>query len=542
MSDNYLGNPNLKKTNVQQEFTAEQIEEYVKCSKDPTYFIEKYIKIVNLDEGFIPFEMYPFQKKMVKTFHKNRFSICKIPRQSGKSTTVCSYILWYALFNPTVNCAILANKGALARDLLAKIHMSYEALPEWLQQGIKEWNKGSIVLENDSKIIASSTSSSAVRGGSYNLVFLDEFAFVPFNLAEDFFRSVYPTITSGKNTKVMVVSTPNGMNHFYKMWVDAEEKRSNYATIEVEWDDIPGRGARFKEETIKNTSPEQWQQEFECQFLGSSNTLINPNALRNLAYVQPEYNKNDVTVYEKAQEGHSYVCTVDVARGVGIDYSAFTVVDITEMPFKVVCKYKSNEISPLMYPTIINQMATHYNQAYVLVEVNDIGQQVADILNNEIEYENLLSTQWKGRAGQVLGGGFGGGNNTLGVRTTGQMKRLGCSNLKNLIEENKLIIQDFDTINELSTFVSRKGSYEAQEGSHDDLVMCLVMFAWLSGQPYFKEFAETDIRQKLYKEKMQAIEDELTPFGFVTGGNSNDAETFVEDGDRWSVVNQSSNW
>jgi hypothetical protein len=258
--------------------------------------------------------------------------------------------------------------------------------------------------------------------------------------------------------------------------------------------------------------------------------------------VQPEYNKNDVTVYEKAQEGHSYVCTVDVARGVGIDYSAFTVVDITEMPFKVVCKYKSNEISPLMYPTIINQMATHYNQAYVLVEVNDIGQQVADILNNEIEYENLLSTQWKGRAGQVLGGGFGGGNNTLGVRTTGQMKRLGCSNLKNLIEENKLIIQDFDTINELSTFVSRKGSYEAQEGSHDDLVMCLVMFAWLSGQPYFKEFAETDIRQKLYKEKMQAIEDELTPFGFVTGGDSNDAETFVEDGDRWSVVNQSSNW
>ena len=386
MSDNYLGNPNLKKTNVQQEFTAEQVEEYVKCSKDPSYFIEKYIKIVNLDEGFIPFNMYPFQKKMVKTFHRDRFSICKIPRQSGKSTTVCSYILWYALFNPTVNCAILANKGALARDLLQKIHMSYEALPSWLQQGIKEWNKGSIVLENDSKIVAAATSSSAVRGGSYNLVFLDEFAFVPFNLAEEFFRSVYPTITSGKNTKVMVVSTPNGMNHFYKMWVDAEESRSSYTPIEVEWNDIPGRGARFKEETIKNTSEEQWNQEFECQFLGSSNTLINPNALRNLAYVHPEYQKDGVTVFERAIEGHTYVTTVDVSRGVGIDYSAFTIVDVTEMPFKIVCKYKSNDISPLMFPTVINQMSSHYNQAYVLVEVNDIGQQVSDILNNEIEY------------------------------------------------------------------------------------------------------------------------------------------------------------
>ena len=300
--------------------------------------------------------------------------------------------------------------------------MSYEALPSWLQQGIKEWNKGSIVLENDSKIVAAATSSSAVRGGSYNLVFLDEFAFVPFNLAEEFFRSVYPTITSGKNTKVMVVSTPNGMN-FYKMWVDAEESRSSYTPIEVEWNDIPGRGARFKEETIKNTSEEQWNQEFECQFLGSSNTLINPNALRNLAYVHPEYQKDGVTVFERAIEGHTYVTTVDVSRGVGIDYSAFTIVDVTEMPFKIVCKYKSNDISPLMFPTVINQMSSHYNQAYVLVEVNDIGQQVSDILNNEIEYENLLSTTWKGRSGQVLGGGFGGGT-TLGVRTTGQLKDL----------------------------------------------------------------------------------------------------------------------
>lgn len=537
MSDSYLGNPNLKKANVQQEFTEEQIKEYIKCSKDPGYFIENYIKIVNLDEGFVPFEMYPFQKKMVKTFHKNRFSICKIPRQSGKSTTVCSYILWFALFNPTVNCAILANKGALARDLLAKIHMSYEALPDWMQMGVKEWNKGSIILENDSRIVAAATSSSAVRGGSYNLVFLDEFAFVPFNLAEEFFRSVYPTITSGKNTKVMVVSTPNGMNHFYKMWVDAEEKRSNYVAIDVAWNEIPGRGVRFKEETIKNTSEEQWRQEFECEFLGSSNTLINTNTLRNLAYVTPEYSKDGLRIYEQPEPSNVYMIVVDVARGVGLDYSAFVVVDVSEMPFKVVCTYKSNEITPMMFPTIIAKMGTAYNEAYIIVEINDIGQQVADILNNEIEYENLLSSAWKGRAGQVVGGGFS-AKSDLGIRTTAQVKRLGCSNLKSLIEENKFIIQDFDIINELSTFVARKGSYEAEEGNHDDLAMCLVIFAWLSGQAYFKELTDTDIRQRLYREKMQAIEDELTPFGFVNDGLTIDAEpkVFVDDeGDRWVV-------
>src|SRR6056300_1429053 len=292
--DHYLGNPLLKKSNVPVEWTKNQILEYQKCMENPIYFIKNYIKIVSLDEGLVPFEMYNFQEDIVDTIHDNRFTICKMPRQSGKSTTMVSYILHYVLFNPNMNVAILANKAATARDILGRLQLAYENLPKWLQQGVVSWNKGSVDLENGSRVVASSTSSSAVRGGSYNLVFLDEFAFVPNNLAEEFFRSVYPTITSGKNTKVMVVSTPKGMNHFYKMWVDAEEKRSNYATIEVEWNDIPGRGVRFKEETIKNTSQEQWDQEFECQFLGSSNTLINPNSLRNMAYKQPEYEKEGV--------------------------------------------------------------------------------------------------------------------------------------------------------------------------------------------------------------------------------------------------------
>jgi hypothetical protein len=531
--ENYLGNPNLKRSNVNVEFTQDQLEEFVKCANDPIYFIENYVKIVNLDEGFVQFKMYPFQKNMIETFHDNRFSICKVPRQSGKTTSVGAYILWYVLFNDNQNVAILANKGGLARDILSKIQLAFEALPKWMQQGVKIWNKGNIELENGSKIVASSTSGTAVRGGSYNLVFLDEFAFVPFNVAEDFFRSVYPTITSGKSTKVFIVSTPNGMNHFYKMWVEAQESRSSYVPIEVNWDDIPGRDQKFKEETIKNTSQEQWEQEFECQFLGSSNTLINVNTLRSLAHRTPIHSKDGLVMYEKPESGRDYFITVDTSRGVGLDYSAFTVIDITEVPYRVVCAYRNNEISPLLYPNVIGKVGRIYNEAYIMVEVNDIGAQIADILNSELEYENLLSSTWKGRSGQVIGGGFS-KQAQLGIRTTKQVKRQGCATLKDLIEQNKLIVEDFDIINELSTFVSRNASYEAEDGSHDDLVMCLVMFSWVTGQPYFQEITDTNIRQRLHAEKMQMIEDELTPFGFVSDGVSERVETFVDtSGDRW---------
>ena len=353
----YLGNPNLKKANVQQEWTKKQLQEYTRCMDDPLYFIQTYVRIISLDEGLIPFKMYPFQKEMVGTFHKNRFTICKLPRQSGKSTTMISYLLHYALFNPSVNIAILANKAATARDLLGRLQLAYEHLPKWLQQGVMSWNKGSLELENGSKILASSTSASAVRGGSYNIIFLDEFAYVPSNVAEQFFSSVYPTISSGKSTKVMIVSTPHGMNMFYKLWTDAQSKKNDYIPLEVHWSEVPGRDEVWKEETIRNTSQSQFNSEFECEFLGSIDTLIAPHKLKVMPYVDPIQSHADLDIFEKPDPKKTYFLTADVSRGTSQDYSAFLVLDVTEMPYRVVAKYRNNEIKPLVFPQKIHEVA-----------------------------------------------------------------------------------------------------------------------------------------------------------------------------------------
>ena len=388
-TDAYLGNPNLKKVNTPVEFTEGQIVEYQKCAKDPLYFMEKYIQIVSLDEGLIPFKLYDFQKKIVKTIHENRFTICKLPRQSGKSTTTISYLLHYALFNPNSNIALLANKSSTARDILSRLQLAYENLPKWLQQGVINWNKGNIELENKSTIVAAATSSSAIRGGSYNIIFLDEFAFVPTNIAEMFFSSVYPTISAGKNTKMIIVSTPYGMNQFYKLWIDAENKRNDYVPIEVHWSEVPGRDEDWKEMTIRNTSPEQFQQEFECEFLGSVNTLISPAKIKTMAYLNPIKTSGSIEMFEAPIKDHTYVCTVDVSRGVDKDYSAFIIFDVTTMPFKVVAIYKNNEVKPFVFPNVIEQVCKGYNHAHILTEVNDIGQQIAEALQFEIEYDNL---------------------------------------------------------------------------------------------------------------------------------------------------------
>ena len=533
----YLGNPNLKKAFVSQEFTKENILEFQKCMNDPQYFIEKYIKIVSLDKGLIPFDMYPFQKEMVGTFHNNRFSICKLPRQSGKTTTIISYILHYVLFNESVNVAILANKAATARDILSRLQLAYENLPKWLQQGIMSWNKGSLELENGSRIVASSTSSSAVRGGSYNLIFLDEFAFVPTNIAEEFFSSVYPTISSGKTTKVIIVSTPNGMNLFYKLWTDAETKKNTYVPIEVHWSEVPGRDEKWKKETISNTSETQFAKEFECEFLGSINTLIHPSKIKVIPSKKPITSNAGLDIYEKPNKESTYVLVADVARGIQGDSSAFIVLDVSKIPYRLVGKYKNNEIKPLLFPNIIKEVGLAYNNAFVLVEVNDIGDQVANALQFDLEYENLIMSTMRGRAGQIVGGGFSGGRAQLGVRTTKAVKKLGCSNLKTLIESNKIILEDFDIISEMSTFVQHGQSFQAEEGHHDDLMMCCVLFAWLTGQTYFKELTNSDIREKLFQESQSQLEQDMAPFGFVVDGiNDPEEETVDEYGNRWSSV------
>ena len=532
MSEVYLGNPNLKKANTQIEWTEDKIVEFLKCKEDPVYFAKNYIKIVSLDHGLVPFDMYPFQEKLIQNFHDQRFNICKMPRQTGKSTTCVSYLLHYAVFNDNVNVAILANKASTARDLLGRLQLAYENLPKWMQQGIISWNKGSLELENGSKISANSTSSSAVRGGSYNVIFLDEFAFIPNHIADDFFASVYPTISSGQSTKVIIVSTPRGMNHFYRMWNDAEKGKNEYVPTDVHWSEVPGRDIVWKEQTIANTSEQQFKVEFECEFLGSVNTLISPAKLRNLVYVDPIQKNAGLDIYEQSQDDHNYLITVDVARGLGNDYSAFIVFDITEFPYRVVAKYRNNEIKPMLFPSIIDEVSRAYNNSFILIEVNDIGDQVASILHFDLENENLLMCSMRGRSGQIVGSGFSGKKSQLGVRTTSAVKKLGCSNLKTLLEDDKILVSDYDIISELTTFAQRHNSFEAEEGCNDDLAMCLVIFAWLVAQDYFKEMTDNDIRKRLYEEQKNQIEQDMAPFGFVADGFGESTFTDSE-GETW---------
>jgi len=532
MSEVYLGNPNLKKANTAIEFTKDQIEEFIKCKEDPVYFARNYIRIVSLDEGLVPFEPYKFQEKLISRFHKNRFNICMMPRQTGKSTTSVSYLLHFIVFNDSVNVGILANKASTARELLSRLQLAYENLPKWMQQGIISWNKGSMELENGSKILAASTSASAVRGMSFNILFLDEFAFVPNHIADSFFASVYPTITSGKSTKVIMVSTPHGMNHFYRMWHDAERGNNEYVPTSVHWSEVPGRDEKWREQTIKNTSENQFKVEFECEFLGSVDTLINPAKLRSLVYENAIQTGNGLDVYEKPQDKHDYVCTVDVARGGGNDYSAFVVIDITEYPHKIVAKYKNNEIKPMLFPSIIYETVKSYNNAWVLCEVNDIGDQVAAILNYDLEYPNLLQCSMRGRAGQIVGQGFSGKKTQLGLKMSKAVKAVGCSNLKTMIEADKVLFKDYDIISELTTFIHKRNSFEAEDGCNDDLAMCLVIYAWLVAQDYFKELTDQDVRKRLYEDQRDQIEQDMAPFGFISDGLEDDMIT-DDDGTVW---------
>jgi len=541
--DSYRDNPLLKKVGVEHPYTQEQAEEYAKCATDPVYFAMNYIKIVNVDEGLIPFKMWDFQKEMIKIYHENRFSITKCPRQVGKTTTSVAYLLWSTIFTDSQSVAVLANKGSLARDILAKYQLAYENLPMWLQQGVVTWNKGNVELENGSKIIAASTSSSAIRGGSFNIVFLDEFAFVPNNIAEEFFNSVYPVISSGKTSKIIIVSTPNGMNLFYKLWMDAIGKKNGYKPFEIHWSMVPGRTEQWKEETIRNTSLRQFQQEFETEFLGSSNTLISGYKLAQLRYMDAIAEHDLMKIYEhpiktdgiKYVKDRLYCIVVDVSEGKNLDSSAFSIIDISELPYKQVATYKSSSITPLLFPTVIYNAARYYNDAYVLVEINNTPQ-IADTLHADLEYENLWKVFTGNKKPQQLSAGFARGVQ-LGLKMSPQVKKIGTSNLKTLIEGDKLLINDFTTYSELTTFVEQKNSFSAEQGANDDLVMGLVMFAWVTTQPYFKEIVAHDLRKQVQLENMNQFDDETVVEPIMDDGLKHDLE--LVGGDLWEVADGS---
>lgn len=530
----YLGNPKLRKAFVSIRLTQDQIDEYRKCAKDPIYFIRNYVKIVVLGKGIQPFDLWPFQEEMIHTFNDNRFVICKIPRQSGKSISTIAYLLWVVLFQENYNIAILAHKGSAANGLLQRLKLAYENLPRWLQSGIVEWNKGNIELENGSKIGAYATSADGLRSGSFDMILLDEFAFVPTNTAEAFFTSTYPVITAGTDTKIIIVSTPNGMNHFYNMWIKAEQKKSDYIPIEVHWSAVPGRDEKWKQETIRNTSEEQFNQEFNCEFLGSTNILINPAKLKQLILLQkqPIFQMENLDVYENPIPGHTYTITVDVAEGLGLDYSTMQVIDVTKIPYKQVAKYRNNKISPYLFPTKIIQVAQMYNEAFVLVEINSIGLQVSDTIHFEFGYENLIKIEVKGKQGQTTSPGFK-KKVAFGLKTSSQTKMIGCTNLKTMIESDKLIVFDEQTIKEFTTFTADKKSFKAEDGANDDLVMGLVHFGWLTGQRYFKENINNNIRQLIQKEQLDLMDDDVCPVPIIDNGLSSNLLDDDFDSDRW---------
>jgi hypothetical protein len=530
-NNSYNGNSNLKPAGFEMQFTSEQVKELMRCKEDPIYFIENYCYIVSLDRGLILFSLYDCQKEKVDVIMNNRKVILMEGRQQGKTITSAACILHYTIFNSNKTVAILANKSTAAREVLSRYQIMYENLPLWMQQGIKTWNKGDVELENGSKVFTSATSTSGIRGKSVNWLYIDEAAIIPNNVAEEFFTSTYPTIMAGETTKVLLTSTPLGYNHFWKYWNDATEGRNGFVALQIPYWKIPGRDEKWAEDQRAILGELKFNQEVLCTFLGSSNTLIAADTIARLSPIPFMYEKDGLDVLEHPVPGHVYFTTVDTSRGIGGDYSAFTVIDTSEYPYKIVAKYRNNKISPLLYPTVVHKVSKDYNNAYVLVEINDIGQQVADIIHNDLEYENMIWVGSDARYGQVLSSS--GKSSVLGVRTTKQVKRIGCATLKSLVEENKLLVFDRDIISEFSTFIEHNGVFQADEGYNDDLTMTLVLFAWATNDPMFKDLMNASNREALYSSQMKSIEDELTPFGFIDNGQSAEPEVEVIDGDVW---------
>ena len=541
-NNGYNGNSSLKRAGIELPYTEKEVLELAKCVEDPTYFIDNYCYIVTLDHGIQPFKLYDCQKEKVETIHNNRKVIIMEGRQQGKTTVAAAYILWYTLFQESKTVAILANKASTAREIMSRYQLMFEHLPPWMQQGVKTWNKGDIELENGSVVFTAATTAAGIRGKSVNLLYIDEAAIIPNTIADQFFTAVYPVISAGQTTKILITSTPLGYNHFWKFWNDAVNKVNDFIPMFIPYNRIPGRDEAWALEQRRQLGELKYNQEVLCKFLGSSLTLIDSSTIEYMSTCPTVYSKDGLDLYEypiKAERDdeeklvrkpHSYVIVADTAKGVGGDYSAFVIVDITEVPYKLVGKYRDNKIAPMLYPTVIHKVARDFNDAYVLIETNS-SEQVAHILHNELEYGNIVFVNRSTKTGQVVSGGFGGGKTQLGVNTDKRVKRIGCFTFKSLLEEKKLLVFDPDVISEISTFIQVRDSYQADEGYHDDLVMPLVLFSWLTTNPYFREMSDVNIREAMYQERIKQIEEDVVPFGFIMNGT--EEELTVEDGDVW---------
>jgi hypothetical protein len=541
-NNGYNGNSSLKRIGIDFSYSEEQVLEIAKCVKDPIYFIDNYCYIVTLDHGIQPFKLYDCQKKKIKLIHDNRKVILMEGRQQGKTTSAAAYILWYTLFQDNKSVAVLANKSATAREIMSRYQLMFEYLPPWMQQGIKTWNKGDIELENGSIVFTSATTAAGIRGKSVNLLYIDEAAIIPNTVADAFFTAVYPVISAGQTTKILITSTPLGYNHFWKFWNDAINKNNDFVPMYIPYWEIPGRDEKWALEQKRQLGDLKYNQEVLCKFLGSSLTLINSDTIEYMTTCPTVYSKDGLDLYEYPINGqrdedeklvtkpHTYVIVADTAKGVGGDYSAFVIVDITEVPYKLVGKFRDNKIAPMLYPTVIHKIAKDYNNAYVMIEINS-SEQVAHIMHNELEYDNIIFVNRDTKKGQVVSGGFGGGKTQLGVQTDKRVKRIGCFTFKALVEEKKLLIMDADTISEISTFIQVRDSYAADDGYHDDLVMPLVLFSWLTTNSYFKELNNVNIREAMYQERIKQIEEDVIPFGFIQNGL--EEEFVVDSGDVW---------
>lgn len=546
MSNNvlsYKGNSLLKKAGVKQAFTQSQFDEFIKCADDPIYFCNQYLRAIDVDDGLISITLRSYQEDMVNSFHNNRRTIVTTSRRAGKSTAVCGYILWYILFNKQKTVALLANKGETARELLGGIQIAYQHLPLWLQQGVIEFNKGSFVLENGSRVIAAATSTDAIRGYNISLLYIDECAFI--DNWEEFSASVLPTITSGKNTKIILVSTPHGLNFYHSLWENANKKGkefNGYHPIYVTWKDVPQfvNNPKWYEETLQTLNGDliKFAQEYEVEFLGSTNTLIRGDKLKALTWKSPLHRDmgDKLDIYREPEEGHVYTLTVDVSEGKNLDYSTFHVIDVTSLPYRQVAKYRNNTITPYLFPTVIHQIAKKYNEAFVLVEINSIGLQVADTLHYELAYENLIKIEQKGKQGQQHSPGYK-KKISFGLKISPQTKMIGCANLKTLIEADKLILCDKDTIEELKKFSQDKNTFKAEPGANDDLAMGLVHFGWLTGQRYFKENINNNVREEIQKEMMDLMDSDILPAPVIDDGLKR--RGVMMDGELWVPDNLS---